>query len=70
MKRSFDNCPAESTEEEELGYPLYYYNRNSELKLFAPTNCIDCKTKRNASKNKPDFWPNPGLYKKLLRKNS
>lgn len=31
---------------------IYVYGEST-----APRSCVDCRTKYNASKNKPDFWP-------------
>lgn len=38
------------------GFPWYQYGSTR-----AETKCIDCRSKENASKNKPDWWPTSHL---------
>ncbi|MDH6356767.1 DUF4249 domain-containing protein [Parabacteroides sp. PF5-9] len=35
------------------GYSIYEYYSS----VYLRTKCVDCRTRYNASKNKPDFWP-------------
>lgn len=52
-------CSLEITDDPTLSLPLFQYNP-PEI-LYAPTYCIDCRSKKYASKNKPDFWPTDHL---------
>ena len=53
-------CYSQITGESEFAYPIYgYYENYPGLPtLYAPFNCVDCRLKEKASKDKPDFWPN------------
>lgn len=52
-------CYSQVTDDSDFAYPNYaYYQYNpGEPTKWAPFNCVDCRMKYRASKNKPDFWP-------------
>ncbi|MCD7976762.1 MAG: DUF4249 domain-containing protein [Tannerellaceae bacterium] len=54
-ERPYNNCLSQITDDFESTMPVFYKTEGEELK--APEDCIDCRRKRNASKNKPAFWP-------------
>ncbi|MDR2914809.1 MAG: DUF4249 domain-containing protein [Tannerella sp.] len=55
-------CGMLITEDPEYAYPVYGYNYVSMMTInYAPHECVDCRRKEKATKNKPDFWPNDHL---------
>ncbi|MCD8262030.1 MAG: DUF4249 domain-containing protein [Bacteroides sp.] len=40
-------------------YQYYYTDMNGNV--YSLKSCLDCRTKANAGKNKPDFWPTDNL---------
>lgn len=59
-------CGLRVTSDPDYAYPVYgyyeYYPLDEPPRLtFAPHECVDCRLKSKASKNKPDFWPNDHL---------
>ena len=56
-------CYSYITEDPEVAYPIYgYYEYDPHptppILKYAPHECVDCRLKAKASKNRPDFWPN------------
>ena len=55
-------CHRHITSDPALAYPIYgyyeYIPTNPLPPLYAPHECVDCRIKENASKDRPDFWPN------------
>ena len=56
-------CYSYITEDPELAPPVYGYYEYNPLPIppilrYAPHECVDCRMKAKASKNRPDFWPN------------
>ena len=49
----FDDCSGLVSGIREMGYSYYMYPA-----LFAPNRCVNCTVAGNASKDRPDFWPN------------
>jgi len=57
-----DTCPMEITNDSDIGYPILLLSQSPGMpSLYAPTRCIDCRSKPHASKTKPDFWPTDHL---------
>ena len=58
----FGICYREITTDPKFAYPILgYYEISFSIPLppkYAPFSCVDCRMKENASKNRPDFWPN------------
>lgn len=56
-------CSQYVTDDPEYAYPVYaylFYDSNFMMPEheYAPFQCVDCRTKSKATKNRPDFWPN------------
>ncbi len=56
-------CSRHITSDPDFAYPnyAYYYVASGSPPEYAPFECVDCRRKFRASKNKPDFWPNNHL---------
>jgi len=50
-----NNCKNEITDDPSQGKPLFQLADPSYF--YAPRPCFDCRTRKNASKNRPSFWP-------------
>ena len=55
-----EHCHDFVTDDPDFRYPVYGYFESMppEPDKFAPHFCVDCRLKPNASKDRPDFWPN------------
>lgn len=59
-ERPYTSCYYQITDDDKSTLPIYYIE-NGSPPLKAPEDCIDCRRKRKATKNKPDFWPTANL---------
>ena len=57
------SCHLFITDEEDYypAYGYYQYDPRSSTNFYAPKQCVDCRLKEKATKNKPDFWPTDHL---------
>lgn len=55
----FFDCLRTITSDPTQGFPIYTYSPPEVS--YATHRCVDCRTRENASKNKPDFWPTEHL---------
>ena len=53
-----DECGGLILQSREIGYSYYTYPTSFAPALYAPAYCVDCTLKINATKERPDFWPN------------
>lgn len=55
-------CHYQTTTDPDLAFPIYAYYEfyPPETISFAPFKCVDCRERKNATRNKPVDWPNPG----------
>ena len=56
-------CSYQITNDPDLAYPVYayfFYDTSVIMPehMYAPYDCVDCRQRYNATKNRPAFWPN------------